>query len=306
MDSAANDGAMKKRSFILSIVLLATGLSGQLIAQDKIKVSSFSTILTEIATTVGGARVDVTAHLKPGVDPHDFDPKPSDMRTVAASDLVLLSAKHMEGYVGRLQEATGTRGKLVHVGDSLPSLKLTVQHGDHTHDGEDPHWWHSVRNIVRATKTVRDELTRISPADKAAFSANASAYITRLEALDQWVKLKVAELPRDRRKLVTNHDAFGYFAKEYGFTVMPIAGVSKNAQPGSKAVSELINAIKSAGVKAVFSEDVSNPKAVQEITRETGAVFGGELLSDGLGPKAATVEAMFKYNVTTIVNGLKK
>ncbi len=275
-------------------------------AQDKLKVSSFSTILTEIAQTVGGGRVIVTAHLKPGVDPHDFEPKPSDMRIVAAADLVLLSAKHMEGYVSRLQEATGTQGKLLHVGDTLPSLKLTVQHGDHSHDGEDPHWWHSVRNIIRATKSVRDELSRISPADKPLFTANAAAYITRLEALDQWVKVKVAELPRDRRKLVTNHDAFGYFAKDYGFTVMPIAGVSKNAQPGSKAVAELINAIKTAGVKAVFSEDIANPKAIQEIAKETGAVFSGKLMSDGLDPKVSTIEGMFKHNVSTIVDGLKK
>ena len=275
------------------------------LAQEKIRVSSFSTILTEITEQVGGARVEITAHVKPGIDPHDFEPKPSDMRAVASADIVLLSAKHMEGYLGKLKEATSAKGRVIEVGDSLPSLKLTVQHGDHSHDGEDPHWWHSIRNIARATKVVRDELIRVSPADKAAFTASTSAYLAKLDVLDRWVKAKVAELPRDRRKLVTNHDAFGYFAKDYGFAVMPIAGVSRNAQPGSKAVAELINAIKAAGVKAVFSEDVANPKVVQEITRETGAKFGGELYSDGLGKSATTVEAMFKHNVTSIVDGLK-
>lgn len=274
-------------------------------AQEKIRVSTFSTILTEIAEQVGGDRVVVTAHVKPGIDPHDFEPKPSDMRAVAAADVVLLSAKHMEGYLGRLKEATNAKGSLIEVGNALPSLKLTVQHGDHSHDGEDPHWWHSIRNIARATKVVRDELIRVSPADKAAFTASTSAYLAKLETLDKWVKAKVAELPRDRRKLVTNHDAFGYFAKDYGFTVMPIAGVSKNAQPGSKAVAELIEAIKKAGVKAVFSEDIANPKVIQEITKETGAKFGGELHSDGLGKNAATIEAMFKHNVSTIVDRLK-
>lgn len=274
-------------------------------AQEKIRVSTFSTILTEIAEQVGGDRIVVTAHVKPGIDPHDFEPKPSDMRAVATADVVLLSAKHMEGYLGRLKEATNAKGRLVEVGNALPSLQLTVQHGDHSHDGEDPHWWHSIRNIARATKLVRDELIRVSPTDKAAFTASTSAYLAKLEALDKWVKAKVAELPRDRRKLVTNHDAFGYFAKDYGFTVMPIAGVSKNAQPGSKAVAELIEAIKKAGVKAVFSEDVANPKVVQELTKETGAKFGGELHSDGLGKNAPTIDAMFKHNVTAIVDGLK-
>ena len=294
------------RAVFLSVSLsLLLGAIAPAFAQDKIKVSSFSTILTEIAQQVGGNRVAVTAHVKPGVDPHDFQPKPSDMRAVAEADLVLLSAKHMEGYLSRLQEASGAKGNLLEVGASLPSLKLTVQHGDHSHDGEDPHWWHSVRNISKATKVVRDALIRVSPSDKEAFSASASAYLAKLDGVEQWVKAKVAELPRDKRRLVTNHDAFGYFAKDFGFTVMPVSGVSQNSQPGSKAVSEMITAIKKAGVKAVFSEDVANPKVIQEITKETGAKFGGELLSDGLGAKGATIEAMFKYNVTTIVDGLK-
>ncbi len=294
---------MTRFAFLLTCYALL--FAARATAQEKLRVSSFSTILTEIAEQVGGERVTVTAHVKPGIDPHDFDPKPSDMKAVGTAGLVLLSAKHMEGYLGRLKEATSAKGRIIEVGESLPSLKLTVQHGDHSHDGEDPHWWHSVRNIARATKVVRDELIRLSPTDKAAFAAASAAYLAKLDALDHWVKTKVAELPRDRRRLVTNHDAFGYFAKEYGFTVMPIAGISKNDQPGSKAVSELISAIKTAGVKAVFSEDVANPKAVLEVTRETGAKFGGELYSDGLGKDAPTIEAMFKHNVTAIVDGLK-
>lgn len=273
---------------------------------DKIRISTFSSILTEIAQQVGGDRVEVLGHVKPGSDPHDFEPKPSDLRAVANAQLVLLSAKHMEGYVGKLEEATGTKGVIIHVGDQFPSLKLSVQHGDHSHDGEDPHWWHSIRNIARATKIVRDELVKLSPVDKTAFTANASGYLAKMETLDAWVKSKVAELPRDKRKLVTNHDAFGYFAREYSFTVMPIAGLSKNDQPGSKKTAELIQAIKAAGVKAVFSEDVANPKVIQEIARETGAKFGGSLLSDGLGSgDAGTIEGMFKRNVGTIVDALK-
>ncbi len=273
---------------------------------EKIRISTFSSILTEVAQQVGGDRVEVVGHVKPGTDPHDFEPKPSDLRAVANAQLVLLSAKHMEGYVGKLEEATGTKGAIIQVGDRFPSLKLSAQHGDHIHDGEDPHWWHSIRNIARSAKIIRDELIQLSPADKSTFIANASAYLAKLEALDAWVKNKVAELPRDKRKLVTNHDAFGYFAREYGFTVMPIAGLSKNDQPGSKKTAELIHAIKAAGVKAVFSEDVANPKVIQEIAHETGAKFGGSLLSDGLGIGGGeTIEAMFKWNVSTIVDALK-
>ena len=290
------------RSILLASMVCAVSAG----AAEKIKVSSFSTILSEVAQKVGGDRVEVTAHVKPGGDPHDFEPKPSDLKAVANADVVLLSAKHMEGYVGKLRDATGTRGRVVEVGNSFPSLKLTVQHGDHAHDGEDPHWWHSINNIKRAANVVRDELTRVSPNDKALFAANAKSYASSLEQLQDWVKSKVAELPRNQRKLVTNHDAFGYFAKEFGFTVIPIAGLSRNDQPGGKKVSELVAHIKEAGVRAVFSEDVANPKLVQEITRQTGAKFGGELLSDGLGTGAkGTVEGMFKHNVSTIVDSLK-
>jgi ABC-type Zn uptake system ZnuABC Zn-binding protein ZnuA len=291
--------------FLRLLLLALLGPVVAVSAADKIRVSSFSTILTEVAQQVGGDRVEVLGHVKPGVDPHDFEPKPSDLKAVTQAQLVLLSAKHMEGYVGKLREATGTKGKLVEVGDNMKSLKLTVQHGDHSHDGDDPHWWHSISNIIKATEVVEAELAALSPEDKALFASRADAYRKKLESLSKWVKAKVAELPRDQRKLVTNHDAFGYFARDFKFTVMPISGLSKNDQPGSKKVAELIGQIKAAGVKAVFSEDVANPKTIQEITRETGAKFGGELLSDGLGKNGMTIEAMFKYNVTTIVDALK-
>jgi zinc/manganese transport system substrate-binding protein len=293
------------KSFRLFLLFLLTPVLA-CVGAEKIRVSTFSSVLTEVAQQVGGDRVEVIGHVKPGSDPHDFEPKPSDLRAVANAQLVLLSAKHMEGYVGKLEEATGTKGVIIHVGDQFPSLKLSVQHGDHSHDGEDPHWWHSIRNIARATKIVRDELVKLSPSDKTTFTANASGYLAKLEKLDAWVKSKVAELPRDKRKLVTNHDAFGYFAREYNFTVMPIAGLSKNNQPGSKKTAEVIQAIKAAGVKAVFSEDVANPKVIQEIARGTGAKFGGSLLSDGLGNgDRGTIEGMFKHNVGTIVDALK-
>jgi ABC-type Zn uptake system ZnuABC Zn-binding protein ZnuA len=291
------------RHLFALLFALAIG-AGSAAAAEKIRVSSFSTILTEIAQKVGGDRVEVTSHVKPGIDPHEFEPKAGDIRIVTNADLVLLSAKHMEGYVAKLKDTIGTKGHVVEVGDQkMPSLKMLDQ-GEH--EIEDPHWWQSPKNLMIATKVVRDELTRISPADKAIFAANASAYVSRLEVLDDWVRAKVSELPRDKRKLVTNHDAFGYFARDYGFTVLPIAGVSKNDQPGSKNVAELIAKIRATGVKAVFSEDVANPKLVQQITRETGATFGGELLSDGLGTgDASTIEGMFKHNVKTIVDALK-
>jgi len=301
--------------FLPLIACLA--LPGALCAADPIRVSTFSTVLTEVAQQVGGDRVVVTGHIKPGIDPHEFEPKPIDLKTVSQSQLVLLSAKHMEGYVNKLKEATGGKSRVVEVGDQFPSLKMKDDH-DHAHAHgkgkdddhdelvEDPHWWHSVANVKRAAKVVRDELAKIRPDDQAIFKKNADTYLASLDSLQSWVKTKVAELPRDRRKLVTSHDAFQYFAKENGFTIYAIEGVSSSDQPSSKKVAEIVAAIKAQNVKAVFPESIENPKVLTEITRETGAKIGGELYADGLGDDdAATYAGMVKHNVAAIVDALK-
>lgn len=286
---------MKKLCFLLAVLCCCITAA----RAEKLKISAFSTVLTEIALQVGGDKVQVTGHVKGGTDPHDFEPRPPDLKTAAAADLILLSARQIESYVGKLREAAGARAVILEVGNLLPS-------GGSGPEGVDPHWWQSIGNIIRATRIVRDELIRLRPDDKAAFKANASVYLDRLAALEKWVKGKVAELPRDRRKLVTSHDSFGYFAKEFGFTVYPIAGVSKSDQPGSKKVAGIIAEIRAQGVKAIFSEASENPKVIQQITRETGVRVGGELLADGLGEgKLGSVDAMFRYNVTTIVEALK-
>jgi ABC-type Zn uptake system ZnuABC Zn-binding protein ZnuA len=264
-------------------------------AEDgRLRVSSFSAILTEIATQVGGEKISATGHVKAGVDPHEFEPKAADLKAVASAELILVSARHLEGYVGKLREASGGKGTLLEVGNQLPGPP------------DDPHWWHSIGNLGRATKMVRDEMIRLRPDARADFSANAEKYLARLDALQKWVKAKVAELPRDRRKLVTNHDSFGYFAKEFGFAVYPISGISANDQPGSKKVAAIIATIRDQGVKAIFSEENENPKVIQQITKETGAKPGGKLVADGPGaPPLDSIEAMFRHNVTTVVEALK-
>ena len=281
---------MKPFAFLLLLALLACARA----EEARVRVSSFSTILTEIATQVGGENGEVFAHVKAGVDPHEFEPKPADLKVVASAELILVSARNLEGYVGKLREAAGGKAALLEVGNPLPGKP------------GDPHWWHSIGNLMRATRIVRDELIRLRPAARADFSANADKYLARLGVLEKWVKAKVAELPRDRRKLVTNHDSFGYFARDFGFSVYPIAGISGNDQPGSKKVASIIETIREQGVKAIFSEDNENPKVIAQITQETGAKLGGKLLSDGLGAKPLdTIEAMFRHNVTTIVDALK-
>lgn len=286
----------------LRIVFSILSLPAALSANEPLKVCTFSTVLTEVAEQVGGDWVKVTPMIKIGVDPHEFEPKPADLRIVADSRVVLLSAKHMEGYVGKLKDATGAKARLVEVGNAFPSLQL--EHDGHAE--EDPHWWHSVENAIRATGIVRDAFIKAVPEHRADFEKNAAAYAGRLEALKKWVKVKVAELPRDRRKLVTSHDAFQYFARENGFTIYAIEGLSTTDQPSSSKVAEIMRTIEEQKVKAIFPDSSGNPKVLQEITRETGAKIGGELFADGLGEgDLSTYEGMMKHNVSTIVDALK-
>lgn len=294
--------ASRMRLLLFSLFSLLTACAS--FAAEPLRVSAFSSVLAEIASRVGGGEVAVTSHVPAGSDPHEFEPKPSDLKTVAKADLVLLSAKHLEGYVGKLKEASGGKVPVLEVGAQLPSLWLEGESKNARE--EDPHWWHSVENMRKAAKVVGAGLIAARPEQKGVFSANLEVYTTELTALQKWARVKVAELPRDKRKLVTSHDALQYFAKEYGFAVYPVTGLTASEQPSSRQVADLLKTIKAQKVKAVFAEDTANPKVLRQITGETGAILGGQLWVDGLGTGAAgTYEGMMRHNVTTIVDALK-
>lgn len=287
---------------LFALAVAAALTAAQAYATEPVKVVSFSTILTEIASAVGGDKVDVVGLVKPNIDPHEYQPTPADLEQLSDAQLILASGKNLEHYLDKLSASAGATTQLVKVGDHFASLHLE-EAGQMV---QDPHWWHSVGNVEKATRVVRDALAQIDPADKAVFAKNADTYLAKLAALDEWVREKVAELPRDKRKLVTSHDAFQYFARDYGFTIHSIEGVSTDQEPSAKQVNDLIDVIRQEGVKAIFLEDKLNPKVSAEITRDTGARIGGTLYADGLGDAPGnTYEGMIKHNTTTIVDALK-
>jgi ABC-type Zn uptake system ZnuABC Zn-binding protein ZnuA len=288
---------MKK--FFALFALLTVSLA-PLPAAETVKVVSFSAILTEIARTVGGDAVTVIGLVKPGVDPHEYQPTPGDLKQLAGARLILASGKHLEHYLDKLQAASGSDAGLLKVGDQLPSLAFSG--GEHS---EDPHWWQSVTNVERATRIVRDALVAADPASAAKFQKNAAASLAQLAALNRWIKQQVALLPRDKRELVTSHDAFQYFARDYGFKIYAIEGIDPDQEASTRQVNDLIDVIRKEGVKAIFLEDTLNPKVSSQITRETGAKIGGTLYADGPGAGADTYEKMQRHNVTTIVEALK-
>jgi zinc/manganese transport system substrate-binding protein len=293
------EGIIGRKRFAVSLSLaILWPLSGW----AELTVASLSTITTDIAQNVGGDKVKVLPIIKPGVDPHEFQPTPQDIKQISNADLVLITGKQIEGYLTKLEESTGGAGKFVNTGAAFPSLKLEEE----GKSVEDPHWWHSIENMKKATTLVKKRFAEADPANKAIYEGNAAAYLEKLAELESWAKREVAKLPREKRKLVTSHDAFQYLARDFGFKIYAIDGISTDDEPSSRKIADLIDTIKREGVKAVFFESIENPKVAEEITRRTGAKVGGELYADGLGDKtASTYPDMVRHNVTTIVEGLK-
>lgn len=290
-----------KEPFVLPL-LLAAILLGTHDGQADLTVASLSTITTDLAKNIGGDHVTVEAIIRPGIDPHEFEPTPSDVKRVARADLVLFTGKGMEGFLTKLEEAADIRGKFVDVGEAVPSLTMTEE----GRKVVDPHWWHSVENMKRATRLVAERFRQADPANRGYYAERERAYLDTLDELQRWSRVKVAELPPSRRKLVTSHDALQYFARYYGFTILPVKGISTGEEASSQHVKEIIGIIRSQGVKAVFLENIENSRAMNQIAAETGARSGGILYSDGLGDtEASTYDSMMRHNVTTIVDGLK-
>ena len=265
-------------------LLLTAVVLGSSSGRADLTVASLSTITTDLAKNIGGTHVKIEAIIKSGIDPHEFEPTPGDVRKVADANLVLFTGKGIEGYLTKLEEAAGGgSSKFLNIGEDIPSLTMNE-------DGkkvEDPHWWHSVENMKMATRVIATAFAKADPSNAASYQKNARSYLVSLDELQRWIRVKLAGLPHDKRKLVTSHDALQYFAHDYGFTIYPLKGVSTNEEPSSRHVREIIEVIRGERVKAVFFESIENLRAIQQIADETGTKTGGSLYSDGLGETEA-------------------
>ncbi len=272
---------------------------------DTLKVVASFTVLGDVVSQVGGKHVKVTNLVGPNGDPHEFEPSPSDAKNLKAAQVAFVSGEGLEGWMDRLITASGYKGKPVVVSDGISTRSMDE-------DGKtvtDPHVWNSPVNVKIWVANIEKALSEADPGDAGAFKANAEAYLQKLDAMNAYAHSKFDTIPADRRKVLTSHDAFGYFGREYNVRFLAPLGLSTETEASAADIAKLIEQIKAEGVKTYFLENSNDPRLLKQIARATAAQPGGELyvesLSDAKGP-APTYEKMFRYNVDQIAAAMAK
>lgn len=290
------------------LLLAAVPLSAH--AQEKLPVVASFSILGDFVREVGGDRVAVTTLVGANGDAHVYSPTPADAKSMAAAKLIVVNGLKFEGWMTRLIKSSGAKAAIATATTGISPLKGDDDHGKagHGHDHDvDPHAWQSVANAKIYVANIRDALVKADPAGKDAYEANAARYLAQLDAVEGEIRAAIARIPADRRKAITSHDAFGYFVKAYGIAFIAPQGVSTEAEASAKDVARIIRQVKAEKVPAVFLENVTNPRLVEQIARESGAKVGGRIYSDALsdaaGP-AGTYIAMMKHNISEIEKAL--
>src|SRR5215208_2113450 len=297
---------MITRRHLLAIAATMASLApgGPACAQDKINVLATFSILGDFVRNVGGKRVDVTNLVGLNSDAHVYAPAPADAKKVAAAEVVITNGLGFEGWMSRLVRASGTKAPIV-----VATRGITVRKapGAHGHDDVDPHAWQSVANAKVYVANIRDALVVADPSGKAGYETNAVAYLAKLDALDAELKGAVAAIPPDRRRIISTHDAFGYFEQAYGIDFIAPQGVSTEAETSARDIARIIMQIKQLKLPAVFLENVTDPRLMQRIAQETGARVGGKLYSDALTDvkgDAPDYLALMRHNIKQITAAL--
>ncbi|MEP0918230.1 zinc ABC transporter substrate-binding protein [Leptolyngbya sp. DQ-M1] len=272
---------------------------------QKPQVVSTSTILTDLASTIAGDSVQVIGILKPGADPHTYEPVPADTVAMEKANLILYNGYNLEPGLIRLIKAAGVNARQVAVGEVITPLQLEKE-GQKV---PDPHVWGDVQNVAKMTIVVRDALIQLVPNDREKMTQNADRLIAELNRLDGWIKQQVQTIPAANRLLVTTHDAFQYYGKAYQLAIAgTLIGISTEEQPSAQTVQRLVQSIRSARVPAIFAETTINPALIQTVAQEAGVKLAPQqLYSDSIGAVGSSGETYIKMmaaNTTTIVQAL--
>ncbi len=331
---------------VMAATQLATATGSK--AAAKMPVLATFSILADLARNVGGDRVEVVSLVQPGGDAHVFQPTPGDAAKVRSAKVVIENGLGLEGWMGRLVEASGYKGEIVVASEGVKPLSIREgghdhgghhhgehkhEHGDHDHEGHDhdgdakghearshaghhhgrageadPHVWH---DLDKARDYVSNITRGFCNADKAGcpeYKANAAAYLEKMQALDDELTKQFAEIPEAQRKIITSHDAFGYLANRYHIEIHAPEGVTTETEASAKDIAAIIGQIRRERIKALFVENISDPRVIEQIARETGLKPAGELYSDSLSASGGVADSylkMMRYNATQIIDALK-
>ncbi|MBB4424824.1 zinc/manganese transport system substrate-binding protein [Bradyrhizobium sp. CIR48] len=283
--------------FLLLLALLT--IASPLQAAERLNVIASFSILGDFVRNVGGDRANVTTLVGPDSDVHVYTPAPADAKRIAEAKLVIVNGLGLEGWLPRLVQSAGSKAVVVTASAGIVPLKLG--------SAADPHAWQSVPNAKVYVTDIANALAAAAPDDAEFFRVQAKAYLEKLETLDREVREAVAKIPPERRKVISTHDAFGYFSAEYGIQFIAPLGVSTETEPSARDIAAIIGQIKAQKIPAVFLENISDDRLIRRIAAETGSKVGGTLISDGLtgekGP-APTYIDMVRHNIKALTSAL--
>jgi zinc/manganese transport system substrate-binding protein len=286
-----------RRFGLVALALIAVTAPAR--AADRLNVVASFSILGDLVRNVGGERVTVTTLVGPDGDVHVYVPTPADAKKIADARLLFVNGLGLEGWLPRLVQSAGNNATIVTATSGIAPLKLGSD--------ADPHAWQSPLNAKIYVANIRDALVAADPADAEAFKSNAEAYLAKLDALDGEVRRAVAQIPENRRKVISTHRAFGYFAAAYGIAFVAPLGVSTESEASARDIAGIITQIRASKIPAVFLENISDPRLIRQIAAETGARVGGTLYSDSLtGEKgdSPTYIDMVRHNIKALTSAL--
>lgn len=286
--------------------------------QGPIKIVASFSILGDMITQIGGPDVEVVTLVGPDQDAHAFQPAPADVKKLVDAEIIAINGLHFEGWIGRLVKASETKAKLLVASAGIKPRMLTQddpQHHDaHAHGGQahaepalDPHAWQDLRNGQIYVRNIANALIAARPDKREAFTARARALYAALGELDKQARADFAAIPKNKRTIITSHDAFGYFAEAFGLTFLAPVGMGNEVEPSAADVARLIEQIKRERASSVFIENMSDPRLIQQIAKDTGAKIGGKLYADALSKpdgEAPTYLEMMRHNIKALLQGL--
>ena len=300
------------RKLLLAGIASAALLSGASFAAEPIPVVASFSILGDLVRVVGGDRVSVSTLVGPDQDAHVFTPKPADAKAIVQSRLLVTNGLGFEPWAQKLAKSAGYKGETVVASKGVKPLLMAEEKGHkdkgRQHDEADPHAWQNPNNVVLYARNIVAGLSKVDPAGAAIYQANASAYVKELQTLDAWAKVQFAVIPADKRKVITSHDAFGYFAVQYQIKFLAPQGVSTDAEPSAKEVAQLIKQIQREKIKAVFVENMSNPRLLAQLSKDAGVSVGPALYVDALSATSGPADSYLKlmrHNVTQLAAGMR-